>query len=364
MLFRSKTDYREMTAYNAYLNRGAIGSCTSKSNNYTPLCLGAAGPTNFYIGMTETTEWVTNIDLTKDINTGLFAEPLFISAGFEGREDSYKIGPGATDSWIGPVQNGSQLVIGSDGVTGFPPFVASNWDRNNYAFYADIDQTVFKGLDLSAAIRNENYSDFGGTTNEKGSFRYEPIEGYALRGTVSSGFRAPTLQQEHYASASTIGIPGTSNGAGGLLLGLVQALPPDSAAAKALGAQPLKPEQSTSYSIGIVLDPIKDLTVSLDAYEIKITDRILLSGTLTGTAVLAALKAAGYGGDAGGFYFGNFADTTTKGVDLVASYLTRLDEFGTVKWGLAGNISRNWFDSIKVPAGAPAGLTLDRRAHV
>ena len=263
---------------------------------------------------------------------------------------------------FGPVQNGSQLVIGSDGVTGFPPFVAGEWRRNNYSFYADIDQTAAKGLDLSGAVRLEDYSDFGSTTNEKGSFRYEPIDGYAIRGTISTGFRAPTLQQEHYASASTIGIPGTSNGAGGLLLGLVQALPPDSAAARALGAQPLKPEQSTSYSVGLVFDPIKDLTVSLDAYEIKITDRVLLSGTLTGTAVLNALKAAGYGGDAGGFYFGNFADTTSKGLDLVASYTTRFDDYGTIRWGVAGNISRNWFDSIKVPAGAPAGLTLIDRA--
>jgi iron complex outermembrane receptor protein len=87
-----------------------------------------------------------------------------------------------------------------------------------------------------------------------------------------------------------------------------------------------------------------------------------LSGTLTGSAVLNALKAAGYGGDAGGFYFGNFADTTTKGLDLVANYTTRFDEYGVVKWGLAGNISRNWFDRIKVPAGAPSGLTLIDRA--
>lgn len=358
----NQTDYREMTAYNAFLNRGGTGSCTSKSNLYTPLCLGADGQTNFYIGQTRSTEWVNNLDLNKDFSTGLFEDPLFVSIGGEYRKNSYGINPGETNSWLGPVQNGSQLVIGSDGVTGFPPFVAGEWRRNNYSFYADVDQTLFKGFDLSGAVRWEDYSDFGSTTNEKGSFRYEPIQGYAVRGTVSTGFRAPTLQQEHYASASTIGIPGTSNGAGGQLLGLVQALPPDSAAAKALGAQPLKAEKSTSYSVGLVVDPLKDLTVSLDAYQIKITDRVLLSGTLTGTAVTKALTAAGYGGDAGGFYFGNFADTTTKGLDLVANYTTRFDEFGAIKWGLAGNLSRTWFDSLKIPSGAPAGLTLIDRA--
>ena len=322
---------------------------------------GAQSPTDFYIGATEFREWTTNLDLTRDFATGVFNEPLFVAVGAEYRRNRYEISPGDSASYA---NGGAGVVSGSQGVTGFPPSLSGEWSRHNKSVYLDVDQTLAKGLDASVAARYEDYSDFGATTNEKASARYEPIAGYALRGTVSTGFRAPTLAQEHYASSSTIGIsePGFTS----LVPYPVQTLPPNSAAAEALGAMPLRPEKSTNYSLGLIVEPVPRLTLSADAYEILIKNRILLSATLLGTAVSNALASAGLNPQQGGFFFTNAADTTTRGLDLVANYLSRFEDLGTVKWGLAANFNHTKFDRVAAPpaALAAAGLVLIDRARI
>lgn len=365
-------DYREYTAYNQYLGRGVYIS--PSAIQYPGVGLGAAGPQTFFTDATTSTEWVSNLDLTRDFSTGLFKEPLFVSVGAEYRRNNYQLDPGDPSSYAGP--NGNTVYVGNDGAGGVPPSLTGSWGRHNTSLYGEIDQTVLTGLDLSGAVRYEDYSDFGQTTNEKGSFRYEPIKGYAIRGTVSTGFRAPSLQQEHYSSFGTLGssfylaaygnsaLPGCAVGlptspysdaytcynqaaANGLFTSALFA--PSTAVAKALGAAPLKPEQSTDYSVGFVFDAIRDLTASLDLYEIKIKDRILMSGYLTYAPALDILNSFGYPTVKSVNYFGNFADTTTSGVDLVINYVTRLDQLGTVKWGIAGNINRTTFDAFLNP---------------
>lgn len=369
---RNHIDYREYTAYNQYLGRGVYIS--PSVIQYPGVGLGAAGPQTFFTDATASTEWVSNLDLTRDVKTGLFKEPMFVSIGAEYRQNNYQVDPGDANSYAGP--NGDTVYVGNDGAGGIPPSLTGSWGRHNTSFYGDIDQTVVAGLDLSGAVRHENYSDFGQTTNEKGSFRYEPIDGYAVRGTVSTGFRAPSLQQEHYSSFGTLGstfysaaygnsaLPPCAVGlptspysdaytcynqaaASGLFTSALFA--PTTAVAKALGAAPLKPEQSTNYSLGLVFDPIRELTASVDLYEIKIKDRILMSGYLTYAPALDILNSFGYPTVKSVNYFGNFADTTTKGVDLVINYITRFENFGSVKWGIAGNLNRTSFDAFKNP---------------
>ena len=318
------------------------------------LSYGASSPTNFYIGATDFREWTTNLDLNRNFDVGL-AAPLFVAVGTEYRENHYKILPGDAASYS---NGGAGVVSGSQGVTGFPPALSGAWSRDNKSGYIDLDQTIADRLDLSAAARYEDYSDFGNTTNEKGSFRFEPVDHYAIRGTVSTGFRAPTLAQEHYASSSTIGV--TVPGFTSVIPYPVQTLPPDSPAARALGAAPLRPEKSRNYSFGVIAEPLPNLNLSVDAYEIRIKDRILLSATLLGGPVSAALAAAGLNPQQGGFFFTNAADTTTKGLDLVASYLSRFDDFGVIRWGLDANFNHTRFDRIESPppALAAAGLAL------
>jgi iron complex outermembrane receptor protein len=327
--------------------------------------LGPESPTSFYIGDLIASEWTTNLDLNRNFDTGLFATPLFGAGGLEYRQNRYTIGAGDLASYVnggyiagaGPLK-GVLTTPGSQGVTGFPPSAAGESSRHDYAGYANLEQHITHDWELSLAGRYEDYSDVGSATTGKLSTRYEPFQGYAIRGTVSSGFRAPTLAQEHYASSSTIGVHLTPTSP--LVLYPVSTLPVSSPAAIALGAKPLIPEKSTNYSVGVVLQPAPRADITLDLYQIKIRDRILLTGTLLGPPVSAALASAGLNPNQGGFYFTNAADTTTRGVDLVATYRSDFDRFGQVHWSLSGNFNKTQFDRVEAPPPqlAAAGLKL------
>ncbi|WCT73808.1 TonB-dependent receptor [Sphingomonas naphthae] len=329
--------------------------------------LGPASPTTFYLGLVRSTEWTTNLDLTKEFDLGL-ADPLSIAIGAEYRENSFAIGAGDPSSYIdggyrspaGTFRAGELRTAGAQGVTGFLPSGSGKWDRNNWSAYINLEQTITEGFEVALAGRHEDYSDFGTTDTGKASIRIEPIRGFALRGTASTGFRAPTLQQQHYASSSTIGVP--VNGVNVLLP--VQALPVDSAAALALGSTPLKPEKSTNFSGGIVLTPVPALNITVDAYQIKIKDRILLSETLSGTLVRQVLAAANIPGVAGGFYFSNAADTRTRGLDIVSTYRARMGDLGNATISLSANFNKTVFTSIDpIPTVlAASGLVLVGRA--
>src|SRR5205085_8330963 len=151
------------------------------------------------------------------------------------------------------------------------------------------------------AARHENYSDFGTTTSGKLSARYAFNDAVALRGTVSTGFRAPSLQQQFFQSTAT-------NFIGGVPFD-VRTFAVTNPTAIALGAEPLKAEESTNYSLGVVLQPMDAMYITVDAYRIDIDDRISLSENLIGTAVTTFLEGQGIFGVTGGRYFTNAVDT-------------------------------------------------------
>lgn len=332
--------------------------------------LGSASPTRFYLGRIRFDEWTTNLDLSKEFEVG-FARPLSLAVGTEYRKNKFLIGPGDPVSYIdggyvsppgswlaGQIRTG----VGSQGVTGFLPSGSGSWSRDNWSAYLNLEGTIIEGLEVGLAGRHEDYSDFGTTDTGKASVRIEPTRGFAIRGTASTGFRAPTLQQQHYASSSTISV--VENGVTVLLP--VQALPVNGPAARALGAVPLRPEKSTNFSAGIVLTPAPNLNITVDAYQIKIEDRILLSETLSGPVVLAALRAAGINGVAGGLIFSNAADTRTRGLDIVTTYRTGLGDMGSATFSLSANFNKTVFTQIDpVPAEiAASGLALIGRAKI
>jgi iron complex outermembrane receptor protein len=324
--------------------------------------LGPASPTDFHIGKVKATEWTSNLDLQEDFDLGLI-EPLSFAVGAEYRENSYRIAAGEPASYIdggyrsttGP-NGGVVRTSGSQGVTGFPAGAAGRFKRHSWSAYLNLEQSIAEGVEVALAGRHEDYSDFGTTNTGKASIRIEPVRGFAVRGTASTGFRAPTLQQQHYSSASTINV-------GGVLLP-VQALPVDSPAAIALGATPLKAEKSTNFSAGFVFNAVPRLNLTVDAYQVKIRDRILLSETLQGATVINVLRAAGITASAGGFYFSNAADTRTRGLDIVGTYRADLSDLGSANLGLSANINRTAFTHVDQPpaALATAGLVLIGRS--
>jgi iron complex outermembrane receptor protein len=284
-------------------------------------------PTSFYNGFFKSSEFTANADFTHEIEAGI-AAPINLAFGGEYRKNVYEIGSG---------DPGSIYKEGAQSYPGFRPSDAGVNGRKSEAGYVDIALMPVDGLKLDVAGRYEHYSDFGSKFIYKGTGRYDFSDAFALRGTFSTGFRAPTLAESYYSATN---VSPTS--------AFVQ-LPANSAAAKLLGFDNLKPEKSTNYSIGTVIRPVPRLTITLDAYQVKIRDRILGTGSLYGSGgatnfpiVTAAIRANGNILDptvsqTGINIFTNGADTRTRGVDIVASYVTDFAKYGRVNWTLSGN---------------------------
>jgi iron complex outermembrane recepter protein len=295
--------------------------------------------TSFHDGAYVSSQAVTNLDIRRGFDTGLWAEPLTVAAGLEDRYENFQLVAGEPSSY---------LLGGGQGVAGFAPAAASDSSRNVDAIYVDLSSHVTQQWQVDLAGRLEHYTDVGSGKTAKFSTRYDFTDQVGLRGSVGNGYHAPTLAQEHYASSSEA--PTSATGL----------LPVDSAGARLLGAPPLQPEKSVNFSIGLVTEPLNGLHASLDAYVINISDRIISTGTLFGPEALAALQANGntlpYGISANDFsasYFTNGVDTQTKGLDLSADYRTDLDTYGVINWTLGANYNDTQITNYK---SAPAIL--------
>ncbi|WP_064748911.1 TonB-dependent receptor plug domain-containing protein [Lysobacter antibioticus] len=318
--------------------------------------LGANSPRDFYIGALEVTQNVLNADVNKAFDLGWLDYPLTVAFGAEWRGEKFNQSPGEPASYVAGPEPGAP---GAQVFPGFTPADASRRNRNSHAFYLDLETDVTDKLSLGAAARYESYSDFGQTTSGKLSARYAFNDKVALRGTVSTGFRAPSLQQQFYQSTQTVIVLGDPNPF------QVRTFAVDDPAAVALGAEPLKAEESTNIGLGLVLQPLESLYVTVDAYQIDIDDRIILSENLRGPAVARFLEARGYPGINGGRYFTNAVDTRTRGLDIVGSYRWPLAS-GTLDLTAGYNRNKTTLERIAPnPPGLTAGgLNLQRIGRV
>jgi iron complex outermembrane receptor protein len=295
--------------------------------------LGPTSQTRFDSGGLRYSQAMANLDLSKDLTFGSLKN-LTLSGGLEYRRETFQERPGEPNSYIGGTFGGAS---GSQGFPGFAPVIGGQRvdqerSRHNFSAYAEVDADVSDRFSLQAAGRYENYSDFGHDWNGKLAGRLEPVEGIAVRGSISTGFRAPSLQQQFFAAAAT-------NNVNGQLLETVT-LPVDNPIAIALGATPLKPETSVSYSAGLVFTAVPRLNVTLDVYQVSIDDRIVVtenlnatrdaagnpSGTGPGRAIATILNNAGFRVTNAARFFINGLDTRTRGLDLVATYRVPLGE--------------------------------------
>ena len=275
---------------------------TRNSINYS---LGATSPDSFYDGTLEYTQDIFNADFTKSLDWGL-AYPATLSFGAEYRRETWEQNPGEANSYTGS---------GAQGFAGFTPVNAVDADRHNYAVYAGLEADLTDKFSAGVTGRYEDYSDFGDKFSGKLSARYAFTDTLALRATASSGFRAPSLAQQSYQAVTSTIVNGAFVERG--------TFPANSLAAQALGSSPLKAETSTSYSVGLVLQPADRLYLTVDAYQIEIDDRIALSSNITTTgnaAVADLLTGLGLPQVTAFSYFTNGLDTRTRGVDAVASY--------------------------------------------
>ncbi len=287
-----------------------------------------ATPTSFHNGELKNTQTVANIDISREFPISFLAKPLNVAFGAQYLNQDYQIKAGDPASYY---------KSGSNGLSGFRQADAGDWSRDSYAGYLDLEADITKKLSASAAYRHEYYDDFGNTDNGSLSLRYKIVPTVAVRGTVSTGFRAPSLAQQYFTQTSSQLVNGQFVEAG--------TFPTNSAVAKLLGADQLKPEKSNNYSVGLVFTPTNRLYVTLDAYQIDIDHRISLSSNINANTDTVHQYLAAQGISNTNFstvrYFNNASDTRTRGVDLVANYKWANIPYGELTTSLAYNFNRN-----------------------
>ncbi len=295
--------------------------------------LNAASPTHFYAGKLKNTQQLFNFDVAKEYPVAAFSGPLTVALGVEARHEKYEIGAGDEASYTGS---------GAQGFSGFRPINAGSNSRHNESIYANLEAEITKQFSASGALRHERYSDFGSTTSAKGSARYAFTPDFSLRGTASSGFRAPSLAQQFYTITTTnfsvVDNKNTAIETGTFAVG--------SAAASALGATPLKAEKARNYSLGVQWAPTRNWNTSIDAYRIDIDDRVALSANMTlSPALQTALAKQGILVGAGR-YFTNAIDTRTTGVDVVSTYRWETTGAGRYDFTAAYNHNKNSLEHV------------------
>jgi len=272
-------------------------------------------PRNFRPGSYVQSERSANIDVSIPVDVAAFASPLNVAGGLEYRVEQFEIKNGEPNSFfINPDLAAQGFSIGSNGFPGFKPEDAGKFRRNSFAAYVDFEADITDRFLAGIAARFEDFSDFGTTTNAKLSARFSFTDAFAIRGAVSTGFRAPTTGQSNVRNVTTAFTAG--------VLADEATLPPTNPIAVQKGGKPLQPEESTNYTAGVVL-ALGNLDITIDYFNIEVEDRIALTTTQVLTqADIDALLAIGQA-DASSFvgvrFFTNDFDTTTQGVDVVAT---------------------------------------------
>ncbi|MDB5933936.1 MAG: TonB-dependent receptor, partial [Massilia sp.] len=272
-----------------------------------------------------------NADVRGPVDFG--GAKVFLAGGVEYRRDNYAIEAGDPVSYqYGRTNNpaikifdqaGGIAASGAQGFPGYTPGTAVDAGRHNVAAYLDAEHNLTTQLLVAGAVRFEKYSDFGNTTTGKLSMRYDPSRTFGMRGSVSTGFRAPGVQQKFYSSVST-----NLNSAGVLTETLTAR--EGSAVTRAFGISPLKQETSKSASIGMILRPATNFSVTADLYRTNIDDRIVFSSNIAPesgaclTAAACPIKAILDPLKVGqAQFFTNAIDTSTDGFDLVAEHTSK-----------------------------------------
>jgi iron complex outermembrane receptor protein len=310
-------------------------------NNSNNVALGPdASPTSARAGMLTTDLLVLNADFVNELD---IAAGSSLGYGLMWREDGYKLTPGEEASWIGPTtspsssepnQYGGTPAAGIQVFPGFQPVNAVDVDRDAWGVYADFETNVTDRWLIGLAARYEDYDDFGDTTNFKIATRWFVVDNVALRASASTGFRAPSLQQQFFNNTSTQfvtvgGVPNVPTEVG--------TFRNDSDVVReGFGIPPLQEEESLNFSAGFTWTPSDVFSLTADAYYIEVDDRVVLSGRFTaedeatggndGMAcdatnsncpIRAALEPFGVNSAQ---FFSNAIDTETAGLDLIADY--------------------------------------------
>lgn len=348
--------------YNASVTTGTNEVDYTTFNTANPT-YGLDTPTSFYGGQLASTQTTFNADASRFIDVPGLYSAISFAIGAEYRRDDFEIKSGDEEAYTNrqaldeagqpifdesgaPVYPGNGLF--AQGALYFSDTSQVDVDRHSYAFYVDLDADITERWNVALAGRFEDYSDFGTTSNGKLATRYTFSSEFALRSSVSTGFRAPSLQQQYYTAINTNFVLGQM-----LEVGTIASTAP---AAVALGGSQLEAEESTNISVGFTWSPIDRLTITADAYRIDIDDRVVLSETLGDSDDEAAIVERvfaenGIEGVGAVRFFMNGVNSRTEGIDIVANY--SLDDVfaGTLNLSAGANFNDTEVSDVVASAG-------------
>ncbi len=294
--------------------------------------LGLESPTSFYNGELNYLQNSINLDLSKKFSN------FNISGGTEIRYENFGIEAGDRESYI----IGNENSIG--GSQGFPGFREENEideNRQNYALYLDINYQLTKKLSINGASRYEYYTDFGSTIDSKIALLHKTDNDLSLRGSFSTGFRAPSLSQNHFNATTTVFTVDNLYETG--TFGV------DHPLAKALGAKDLKPEKSKHFTTGFIYQPNSNLSFTLDYFYTKIDDRIILSENIDSAISDEVQNIFDTYKIGKARFFTNAISSKTDGFDLRANYNYTLENSSKLNFGIWYNYTKNRILSINNP---------------
>ncbi|WP_404400308.1 TonB-dependent receptor [Idiomarina seosinensis] len=300
-------------------------------------------PTTFEAGTLQNGETNLTFDAQRFIPFANNSD-LSIAMGVSYRENSYEVIAGDEASYINGGYQGRPG--GSQGFTGFAPESEVDQSRDNIGLYLEAENQLTTDFMWGAAVRHEDYSDFGTNTSWKISGRYDATDQLAVRATANTGFRAPSVQQLYFTNISTLFVD-RGNGPEPEQSGTFNNISP---VTEALGIGDLQPEESESLSLGVVWNGFEGLTVTVDAFQIEIQDRIILSGDVTPSDSAAVADALADISAENARFFVNAVDTTTRGIDVVVSKQFDLSGYGDLKTQLAYGYNDTDIDAINLPS--------------
>lgn len=322
------------------------------AKNSSNASLGAASPKDFYVGRIGFGQSLTEVNASKT-TLGLFGTKSFnLAFGAQYRVDNFTLTAGDEASYqVGPLAATRNKTPGSQGRVGIDKADITDKNRSNIGMYVDVESDVTSRFLLAAALRYENYSDFGSNISGKLASRLKLTEDVAIRGSINKGFRAPLLQQ--IANAAT-----TSTVQNGLIRSTKQ-LPSDDPRLAKIGIEDPKAETSWNYNLGITAKLGANFLFTVDAYQIDITDRIIVTENLNVNNI-AALRN-NFTGFQEVTFFTNAINTGTRGIDVVASYKKSLGAKSKLTASVALTVNRTEITTVKA---TPEALQLGTTAKV
>ncbi|TAD90637.1 MAG: hypothetical protein EAY75_04255 [Bacteroidetes bacterium] len=320
------------------------------ARNTVNASLGAASPTQFFVGSSTFTQSTTEVNAHKDLPGALSFQSLHLAFGTQLRIDNYQQNQGDDNSYMaGPMALSQNKTPGTQGVAATAPEDVANESRTNVGVYADAEANITDALMVSMALRFENYSDFGSNLSGKIAARYQITPQLTARASVNRGFRAPSMQQLYNSATATLVQAGQ--------IAFTKQFRADDQRLTGLGILFPTPEIAMNYNAGLVWQLGKKIAFTADVFRIDVQDKIVLSEALRVAAIPALTQQLAGTGIQQVSYFTNHVDARTTGLDVIANYRESQGK-GSLHLSLAAAFNKTLVvDNRATPAKLQQGAT-------